>query len=158
AVGFDVDGAKNAVEAGQLGRTTDSRAEQTLRLLLFGLLLAPLLLLAGGGYLAYLAYHTSFGLAATNLTQDTIVAPEHAVKVLDTHKLVAARINDLTRGLSDQEITAQEQSLHLRIAEQIRDLPAVETAWVEDRNARPLVTATAYPADRSLDLSNQAYF
>jgi signal transduction histidine kinase/CheY-like chemotaxis protein len=139
-------------------RSARSGAEQALRLLLFGLLLAPALLAAGGGYLAYLEYRAAFDSAATQLTQDTTVAAEHAVKVLDTHKLVAARIGDLIAGLSDEQIRERERALHLRIAQQIRDLPAVETAWVEDREGHPLVTATVYPADRSLDLSDQDYF
>ena len=140
------------------GRQARTGAEQTLRLLLFGLLLAPALLAAGGGYLAYLAYRSVFDVAATQLTQDTTVAAEHAVKVLDTHKLVAARIGDLIAGLSDEQIREREHALHLRMAQQIRDLPSVETAWIEDRAGHPLVTATVYPSDRNLDLSDQDYF
>jgi signal transduction histidine kinase len=139
-------------------RSAGGGAEQTLRLLLFGLILAPVLLSAGGVYLGYLAYRSTFTYAAAQLIQDTAVAAEHAGKVLDTHKLVAARVEDLIAGLSDEEIAAREQALHLRMAAQIRDLPAVETTWVEDRTGHPLVTATVYPADRSLDLSGQDYF
>jgi signal transduction histidine kinase/FixJ family two-component response regulator len=142
----------------QIGQEISGSAAQTFRLLLFGVILAPVLLLAGSGYLAYVAYEAVFEHAASNLARATEVAEEHALKVLDTHKLAALRIDELVAGLSDQELRTQEQSLHRQMAQQIRALPQVETAWVEDRMGHPLVTATVYPADRSLDLSDQDYF
>lgn len=145
-------------EGGKTGSPFSVNTESDFRFVLLGLLLAPILLLIGGSYLAYQFYYSTLEYAKAELGQDTAVAEEHAVRVLDTHRLVAARIKDLISGLSDEQISAQERSLHLRMAEQIRDLPAVETAWVEDRAGHPLVTATAYPADRNLDLSGQEYF
>jgi signal transduction histidine kinase len=157
-----VDGDLPAVRAPREAKPADvaatGGAEQTLRLLLFGLVLGPILLFAGGGYLAYMAYDAAFQNAAANLVQATTVGAEHAVKVLDTHKLVAARIDELVAGLSDEQIREREQSLHERMAGQIRGLQQVETAWVEDAAGHPLVTATVYPADRTLDLSDQDYF
>src|SRR5438093_703029 len=46
----------------------------------------------------------------------------------------------------------------VRAPRESRGLAQVETAWVEDAAGHPLVTATVYPADRTLDLSDQDYF
>jgi len=129
-------------------------AVRTLHFLLIGSFLAPLLVLLGGGYLAYDA---SFDRARTELAETVAIAEENIVKVLDTHALVAARLGDLLDGLNDDEIRAREKQLHDRIRLQIADLPQVETAWAVDRSGRLLVGARNFPAAR-LDLSDRDYF
>ena len=129
-------------------------AARTLHLVLIGAIMAPLLVLLGGGYLAY---QETFERARAELAQAAAVAEENVVKVLDTHELVAARIGDLLGGMTDAEIGALEKQLHERIRDQIAPLPQVETAWVVDRTGHLLVGARNYPAG-GLDLSNRDYF
>ena len=129
-------------------------AVRTLQLLLIGSILAPLLVLLGGGYLAYDA---TFDRAHTELAETVAIAEENIVKVLDTHALVAARVGDLLAGLSDEEIRAREKELHDRIRLQIADLPQVETAWAVDRTGHLLVGGRNFPAGH-LDLSDRDYF
>src|SRR5271170_6052080 len=80
----------------------DSRGEaafgalRTLRILLVGTIMVPLLLAAIGGYFSYRASYRS---AAGALTEAVAVAEENTTKILDTHILVAARIDDLIAGL-----------------------------------------------------------
>ena len=130
-------------------------AIKTLRLLLLGTIMAPLLLGAVGGYLSYRA---SYERAAAALTEAVTVAEENTTKVLDTHVLVAARIDDLLAGMSDAEVHAEEGGLHDRIARQIKDLPQVAAAWVIDSNGRELVSARVYPVNRDLDHSGRDEF
>jgi signal transduction histidine kinase len=132
----------------------DGDAVRTLHLLLIGAILAPLLVLIGGGYLAY---QRVFEGAQADLAQDTAVAEENLIKVLDTHELVAARVGDLLAGLSDDEIRAREKEFHDRIRQQISQLPQVETAWAVDRTGHLLVGARNFPAG-GLDLSDRDYF
>ena len=129
-------------------------AVRTLHLLLIGSILAPLLVLLGGGYLAY---ERVFAQARADLAQVDAVAEENLIKVLDTHELVAARVGDLLAGLSDDEIRAREKEFHDRIRQQITDLPQVETAWAVDRTGHLLVGARNFPAG-GLDLSDRDYF
>ncbi len=121
-----------------------------LRLLLVGTIVVPLLLGAIGGYVSYRDAYQS---AAAALTEAVAVAEENTTKILDTHMLVAARINDLLSGLSDEQIRGEEQSLHERIAQQIADLPQVAAAWVIDASGHELVSARVYPVNQSLDQS-----
>src|SRR5919201_2599172 len=113
-------------------------AVRTLQLLLIGAIVAPLLVLLGGGYLAY---DRTFEQASYDLIQDAAVAEENVIKVLDTHELVAARVGDLLAGLSDDEIRAREKEFHDRIRQQIAHLPQVETAWAVDHTGHLLVGA-----------------
>jgi signal transduction histidine kinase len=134
---------------------TAPAATRLLRLLLIGSIVVPLVVLAGGGYLAW---ESTRERAEADLMRRVAIAEEHALKVLDTHQLVAARINDLVGNLSDQAILIEEQVLHGQLAQEIKNLPQVQTALVIGRNGHPLVSATIYPVNRSLDLSDRVHF
>src|SRR5215469_13174091 len=136
-------------------RTPAPAATRLLRLLLIGSIVVPLAVLAGGGYLAWVSTRER---AEADLMRRVAIAGEHALKVLETHQLVAARINDLLGNLSDQAILIEEQVLHGQIAQEIKNLPQVDNALVIGRNGHPLVSATIYPVDRSVDLSDREHF
>ncbi len=130
-------------------------AIRTLRVLLVGTIIVPLLLAAIGGYFSYRA---SYQGAAAALAEAVAVAEENTTKILDTHILVAARIDDLLTGLTDPQLLAQEKTLHERIAQQIEGLPQVAAAWVIDANGRELVSARVFPVNRDLDHSGREDF
>ena len=134
---------------------TAPAATRLLRLLLVGSIVVPLAVLAGGGYLAWVSTREH---AEADLMRRVAIAEEHALKVLDTHQLIAARINDLLGNLSDQAILIEERVLHEQLAQEIKNLPQVENALVIGRNGHPLVSATIYPVDRNLDLSDREHF
>src|SRR5438105_3463399 len=79
-------------------------AIRTLRALLVGSIVAPLLFGTIEGYFSLRASHQR---AAATLAEAVAVAAENTAKILDTHALVAARIDDLLAGLSDADIRAQ---------------------------------------------------
>src|SRR5437762_7174451 len=82
---------------------------RTLRLLIAGSVVAPLLVFASGGYINYEA---TIDRAKTALSRNASVAAEQLVKVLDTDKLMAARVGDLLRESSDDDIRRNETALH----------------------------------------------
>ncbi|HTZ35611.1 MAG TPA: ATP-binding protein [Stellaceae bacterium] len=119
-------------------------------MLLVGTVLLPIVL---GATSAYVSWRNSYRQAERSLSQAVATAQENTTKILDTHRLVAARIVDLLAPLSDDQIRAQEQALHDRMAAQIADLPEVAAAWAIDANGRELVSARVFPVNRSLDQS-----
>lgn len=135
------------------GKLPDALA--MLRVLLVATILFPLVLGAVAGYLSYRSsYHT----ATESAREAVAVATENTTKILDTHLLVAARIDDLLRPLTDDQIRTSEEQLHDRISEQIAGLPQVAAAWAVDAAGRELVSARVYPVNRTLDLSNREDF
>jgi len=143
------------------GRPASSRigaafgAIGTLRALLVGSIVAPLLFAAIGGYFSLRAAQEH---AAVALAEDVAVAAENTTKILDTHALVAARIDDLLAGLSDGQIRMRERALHERIAQQVQDLPQVAAAWAIDGAGHALVSARVFPVDRELEHSAREDF
>src|SRR6266702_2403575 len=142
----DTQASRNAASSG---------AVRTLRVLLVGTIIVPLLLAAIGGYVSYRASDQA---AAGALAEAVAVAEENTTKILDTHMLVAARIDDLLTGLTDPQLRAQEKTLHERIDRQIEGLRQVAAAWVIDANGRELLSARVFPVNRDLDHSGREDF
>ena len=149
------DTASRATAARRGHHEAASGAIRTLRVLLVGTIVVPLLLGVVGGYFSY---RSSYQRAAAALAEAVAVAEENTTKILDTHVLVAARIDDLLVGKSDAELRAEEKTLHERIAQQIADLPQVAAAWIIDADGRELASARVFPVDRDLDNSGREDF
>ena len=130
-------------------------ALEMLRLLLVATILLPIVL---GAFAAYLSYLSNSENATKSASEAVAVAAENTTKILDTHLLVAARIDDLLRDMNDDQIHASEKELHDRIDQQIASLPQVAAAWVVDATGHELVSARVYPVNRSFDLSNREDF
>src|ERR1041385_8578598 len=118
-----------------MGDQNVTGAVRALQLLTAGSLVVPLVVLLGGGWLAYEA---TIERAKSNLTRTVAVAEEHAIKVLDTHRLVSARVNDLVHNLDEEAIRGDERNLHDQILQAIRGLAQVQTVLVIGRSGRPL--------------------
>jgi signal transduction histidine kinase len=132
-----------------------SGAVRTLRVLVIGTIVVPIVAGAVGLYLSYQAHYRQ---AAAALAEAVAVAEENTTKILDTHVLVAARIDDLLSALPEAELRGQEKALHDRIAQQIEGLPQVAAAWVIDAAGRELVSARVFPVNRDLDHSGREDF
>ena len=130
-------------------------AVRTLRILLIGSVVLPLLM---GSIGCYYSYHASYGRAAAALAEAAAVAEENTTKILDTHLLAAGRIDDLLQGMSDREILARDKLLHEQMAKQIENVPQIAAAWVIGANGRALVSARVFPVDRELDHSGREDF
>ena len=94
-------------------------AIRTLRVLLVGTIIVPLLLGAVGGYLSYRA---SSATAAAALAEAVAVAGENTTKILDTHVLVAARIDDLLGRLAGTDVNLGVRSGRQAVDEGARQL------------------------------------
>src|SRR5215469_18352807 len=82
----------------------------------------PLLVFAGGAWLAWRATQRE---AIHILRNELAVVAEQTTRVLDTHLLLGRRINDLLGGLSDPAIIEHERDLHDKIAAMIAGLAQV---------------------------------
>src|SRR5436190_24383630 len=103
-----------ASASGKLARTRVRAAFGaigTLRALLVGSIVAPLLFAGIGGYFSLRAAQDR---AAAALAEAVTVAAENTTKIPDTHALVAARLHDLLTGLSDTQIRGPERAVPQR--------------------------------------------
>ena len=91
-------------------------APWAMRGLVVASVLLPLLVLAGGGWLAW---RGTVQEARASLLSALAVSDEQAARVLDTHVLLGGRVNDLIGNLSDDAVIARERELHDRLVAMI---------------------------------------
>ena len=86
------------------------------------------------------------------------VLQEHALKALQTVERSISEINEVLRGLTDENIRANESDLFLRFKRTQQALPQIESIWAFDRDGHPLISSTILPVPRDLNNSDRSYF
>ena len=107
---------------------------------------------------ATFTYRAAYQDAGHKLARTTEVAREHALKVFDSHRLVAAQVNDMLGSMSEAEISQNEARLHAALHDLVSGLPQIESILVVGKDGHPLVSADVYPVPRDLDFSDRDYF
>ncbi len=130
-------------------------APWAMRGLVVASVLLPLLVLAGGGWLAW---RSTVQEARAGLLSALAVSDEQAARVLDTHVLLGGRVNDLIGDLSDDAVIARERELHDRLAAMIAGYAQVTAIVVTAADGRALVASSRFPADRDISFSDRRYF
>ena len=118
-------------------------------------LLLPLLVLSGG---AWLAWQSVLRDARLGLDRALAVSTEQATKVLDTHMLVAARVNDLLGGLDDAAVRTHEDQLRDQVQAMIHPFPQVTAVIVSDSHGQALLATRRDPVDPAASLAGHEYF
>ncbi|HET6194573.1 MAG TPA: ATP-binding protein, partial [Acetobacteraceae bacterium] len=130
-------------------------APWALRALVVASVVLPLLVFAGGGWIAW---RGTLREARETLLSDLAVSAEQTTRVFDTHLLLGARVNDLLADLPDDAITAREGSLHDRLAAMIAGYSQVTAIVVTGPDAHPLAASSRFPADRGISFGDREYF
>jgi hypothetical protein len=83
---------------------------------------------------------------------------EHALKVLQTIDRTFAEIDEVVRGMSDDNISRNEVRLHDRLKRVVESLPQVQGIAIVDRDGHPLVSSNTLPVPKELNFSDRDYF
>jgi len=126
-----------------------------LRVLLAASLAVPAILFL---VISWLNYNTAISDAERDLERISEVARENADKVFDSQNQLIDQVNDLVSGLSEDNIRANESTLHDALGRMVARLPHVATALVASSSGMPLVSAAVYPVPRDVDLQGRDYF
>ena len=81
----------------------------------------------------------------------------HALQLFETVESSLSELNEVVRGMSDEDIRAREQRLHLRLKQLTDSLPQMKSLWIFDRDGRTLVNSFVAPAPPQ-DYSDRDYF
>ncbi len=128
-------------------RTTAARAYYGL---LVASLLLPLLVFAGG---SWLAWNATLHDEHTQLTRALLASSEHATAVLNTQSLVAAQVGELLLGLDDAAIGTRSAALRDDIHDMIRRFPELSDVTVIDGEGHTLLSVSGYPIERDIAAS-----
>ncbi len=130
-------------------------APWAIRGLVVASVLLPLLVLAGGGWLAW---RGTVQEAKASLLSSLAVSDEQAARVLDTHLLLGGRVNDLIGNLGDDAVIAREGELHDRLLAMIAGYSQVTAIVVTGADGHALVATSRFPADHHINFSDRGYF
>ena len=125
-----------------------------LRALLVAAIVVPLGMTLG---MTWLTWQQVWSEAERDVLRGAEAAAEYTLRVLEAHRLAAGRVNELLRGLSDDDIRNREQELHAGLRRLLPDLPLVQTVVVLDRDGRLLVTGNIYPVPRDQTFNDREW-
>jgi len=100
----------------------------------------PLMLFFFAGWVNY---RNERSIADERIERSLDILHEHTLKVFQTVERSIAEVNEIVRGMPDEEIREQQPRLHERIKRIVEDLPQLRAIFLIDRDARPLLPANS---------------
>lgn len=106
---------------------------------------------------AAISYTSTNDTANREIERTVAVAHEHALKVFETIDRSLAELNEVVRGLSDDDIRAREPELHRRLKRLTDSLPQLKSAWIFDADGQALVNSIVSPPP-AVGFADRDYF
>src|SRR5438046_8026326 len=136
-------------------RTPRQSAIGLLQLMMVALIVLPAMLFIFASWLNY--RHTN-AVADERIERSLDILSEHALKVFQTVERAIAEVDEMVRGLSDEEIRRQEAQLHARLADIVRAMPQLHAIGILDKDGRDLVTSLRLTGGGDTRLAVRSYF
>jgi len=135
-----------------------SARESATRLLQSMMVAAVVLPAALFAYACWIGYSEIHAVADERIVRSLDVMQEQALKVLQTVDRTFAEVNEITRGMSDDDIRVDQPRLHQRLAGIVATMPQLRGILLLDRDGRPMVTSAlaSVPADKTF--ADRDYF
>jgi two-component system, NtrC family, sensor kinase len=126
-----------------------------LQVLAAAALLLPVLFFA---FASALSHRSTYALADERIGRSLDVLQEQALKVFHSMNLALDTVENMLAGLSDADIRADEERLHVRLRQIQSALPEVQSIWVFGPTGHPQVITRDYPAPYAEDFAALDYF
>ena len=135
--------------------TARHAAIRLLKLMMVASLVLPAVLFA---FAAWVSYRNFEHVSDERIDRSLDILHEHALKVLQTVERTFAEIDEVIRGMSDDDIRVNEAPLHARLRRIVEALPQLQDIAIMDRNGYPLVSANIVAVPKDIDFSDRDYF
>ena len=135
--------------------TARHAAIRLVKLMMVASVVLPAVLFA---FAAWVSYRNFERVADERINRSLDILHEHALKVLQTIDRTFAEIDEVVRGMSDDNISRNEVWLHDRLKRVVESLPQVQGIAIMDRDGHPLVSSNTLPVPKELNFSDRDYF
>ena len=135
--------------------TARHAAIRLLKLMMVASLVLPAVLF---GFAASISYRNFERVSDERIDRSLDILHEHALKVLQTIERTFAEIDEITHGMSDDDIRLNEGPLHARLKRIVDALPQLQGIAIMDRTGHPLVSARLMPVPKDLNFADHDYF
>jgi two-component system NtrC family sensor kinase len=135
--------------------TARESAVRLLQLMMIASVVLPAALFA---YASWVSYRDISAVADERILRSLDVMQEQSLKVFETVDRTFAEVNEIVRGMSDDEIHAAEPRLHQRLASIVATMPQLHAILLVGRDGRPLVASTLAAVPYGVNFSDRDYF
>lgn len=135
-----------------------ARRDAAIRLLKTMMVASVVLPVALFGYAAWTTYQSALRHADEQLAANLDIISEQANKVFQSVDLSFVSIRAIVGNLSDDEIRAQEQTLHLKLRELDSALKSIDAIGIVGKDGQTLVSSSIYPVPKDLIVNDRDYF
>jgi len=136
-------------------RTERESAIRLLRILMLASLIVPAALFA---YVSYNDYRDVYAVADERIDRSLDVLQEQALKVFGTVDRIFPEVDEVVRGMSDQQILAAQSTLTSRLQRIVEVMPQVQSMDLIDRDGKIIASSSPQPNLKAENLSERDYF
>src|SRR4249920_76383 len=135
-----------------------ARRDAALRLLKTMLVASIVLPATFFSYAGWINYKDVLARADEQLAASLTILSEHASKEFQSVDLMFASVDAILGHLSDEQIKANEEALHLQLSKLEKALATVDAIFVTDRNGHALVSSAIFPLSADTSVADRDYF
>jgi len=136
-------------------RTERESAIRLLRLMMVASLVLPALMFA---YASWVGYRDTHAVADERIERSLDVMQEQTLKVFETVDRTFAEVDEVVRGMSDDEIRAAQPSLHPRLQLIAQTMPQLQAIVLIGRDGRPLASSALAAVKPDANFADRDYF
>ena len=135
--------------------TARESAVRLLKLMMVASLVLPAALY---GYASWVSYRDIHAAADERIERSLEVQQEQALKVFETVDRTFAEVDEVVRGMSDDEIRAAQPRLHPRLAQIADVMPQLQAIVLIGRDGRPLASSALESVKTDVNFADRDYF
>jgi two-component system NtrC family sensor kinase len=135
--------------------TARHAAIRMLKLMMVASLVLPAVLFV---FAAVVSYRNFERVSDERIDRSLDILHEHALKVLQTIERTFGEIDEIVRGMSDDDIRSNEGRLHDRLKKISDELQLLQGIAIMDRDGHPLVSSGSMPVPKDVSFADRDYF
>jgi two-component system, NtrC family, sensor kinase len=136
-------------------RSARQSAIRLLQLVMVASVVLPALLFA---FAAWLNYRHEHDLADDRIERSLDILHEHTLKVFQTVERAIAEVDEIMRGMADDDIRSDQPRLHERLKRIVEAMPQLRAIFLIDREGRPLVSSQLAQVPADFDARDRSFF
>ena len=130
-------------------------AIRVLQLMMVASVVLPAVLFVFASWLSYRHEHAA---ADDRIERSLDILHEHALKVFQTVERAIAEVDEVTRGMPDDEIRAEQPRLHARLKRIVDAMPQLRAIFLIGRDGRPVVSSQLPLVPTDFSASDRDFF
>lgn len=135
-----------------------SARDTAVRLLLLMMIASVVLPAALFAYASWVSYREIHAVADERILRSLDVMQEQALKVFQTVDRTFAEVNEIVRGMSDEDIRVEEPRLHKRLVDIVATMPQLNAILLVGREGQPLVASSVRVLPAGINFNDRDYF